>query len=626
MTNRTPTLPAPRSDKPSWLDFIERLGNKLPEPALLFLILTAVIIVASGITTSVNWRVPVMQPTIQLVPKLDAGGQPVLGPDGKPRQIPKLDERGKPIVTLVPKLGPDGRPTELTSRSLLTGEGVYWLLSSMVRNFTGLPALGLVFVSMLGIGLAEKFGLFSTLMRQLALLTPKKLLTPVVVFIGANSSVASDAGYIILPPLAAALYLAVGRSPIAGLAAAFAGVAGGFGGGLFPTAADGFLAGVATQAAHIIDPAYPAVNATHNLYFKIGSAIVVMLGGWFVTDRIIEPRLNRQAALDSRDTSALSDMALTGQERRGLAIAGVVAATVLAVFGAMIFSNGAPLNGIGMPELAGKGTVPATVEATFHPSDAAAAIPRERVIREGPAVTSADGTRAPAWIVEQRNKPVMAEPPSDRWAQVIVPMILLTFLLPGVAYGLVTRQLRTQADFIEALYCGIRSIVPVLAIAFFLGQFVNCFQYTGLDRMLAYSGGSLLVRADVPVPVLIVLFVMLVILGDFAMSGMLSKFGVLAPIFIPMFMMVGMSPELTTAAYRIGDSVVNIITPLNSYLLIILAVLQKYKKHAGLGSLISLMLPYSIALGVMWTAFLLVWYFTGAPLGFNAPLDYIPAK
>jgi aminobenzoyl-glutamate transport protein len=157
-----------------------------------------------------------------------------------------------------------------------------------------------------------------------------------------------------------------------------------------------------------------------------------------------------------------------------------------------------------------------------------------------------------------------------------------------------------------------------------MSQFVNYFAYTKLDRMLAYAGGGLLVQADLPVPLLLALFVLLVIVGDFALSGMLSKFGVMAPIFIPMFMFVGISPELTTAAYRIGDSVVNIITPLNSYLLIILAVLQKYKKDAGLGSLISLMLPYSVFFFIAWTGFLLIWYATGTDIGPGAHLHYAP--
>lgn len=561
----------------TWLDRIERIGNSLPEPALLFALLAAVVVVVSAVGMAAGWKVQPVTPKLVLAPQLDPVGQPVIDAAGKPQMVPKLDERGRPEVVLVGQIDKDGAPVELRPRSLLTSDGLYWMLSSMVRNFTGLPALGLVFVSMLGIGLAEKFGLFGALMRWLALMTPRRFLTPMIVLIGANASVASDAGYIILPPLAAALYLAVGRSPIAGLAAAFAGVAGGFGAGIFPTAADGFLAGVATQAAQIIDPMHRSVDATHNLYFKAASAVVIMFAGWFVTDRIVEPRLQRQMPVAGGDTSAITDLALKPVEKRGLAWAGAVALIVLAFFTCAVLIPGAPLYGSGQPTLA--------------------------------SGASAPGERA-----------------GERWSQVIVPMIFLTFLLPGMAYGIVTGVLRKQADFIDAIYHGIRTIVPVLAIAFFMGQFVNYFQYTGLDRMLAYAGGSLLVQADLPVPLLIILFVLLVVLGDFAMSGMLSKFGVLAPIFIPMFMMVGMSPELTTAAYRIGDSVVNIITPLNSYLLIILVALQKYKSNAGLGSLISLMLPYSIVFGLVWTAFLLAWYASGLPLGTDAPLHFVPGK
>jgi aminobenzoyl-glutamate transport protein len=286
--------------------------------------------------------------------------------------IPKIDEAtGRPDVTLVPQLGPDGAPVELVPRSLLTVEGIYWALSSMVRNFTGLPALGLVFVSMLGIGLAEKFGFFSALMRALALVTPKQFLTPVVVFIGANSSIASDAGYIILPPLAAALYMAVGRSPIAGLAAAFAGVAGGFGGGFFPTAADGFLAGEATRSAHIVDASYATVTALHNWYFKAGSAIVVMLAGWFVTDVLVEPRLLRQSKLDAAAEAAAErsaereaeSMGVSKAEARGLGLALATMAVVLGIFLAMIFVPGWPLHGPGATVLAGPLPIDASLEA-----------------------------------------------------------------------------------------------------------------------------------------------------------------------------------------------------------------------------------------------------------------------
>jgi aminobenzoyl-glutamate transport protein len=286
-------------------------------------------------------------------------------------------------------------------------------------------------------------------------------------------------------------------------------------------------------------------------------------------------------------------------------------AAVLAVFAALIWAPGSPLHGPGQPTLAnGRVLVQAPVEVAPAGTPAA----------EGAAVLA----REPLSVVAGAAPGRLVEAPGPRWSQVIVPMILLSFLLPGMVYGRMTGTLRTQADFVAALNHGIRSIVPVLVILFFLAQFVNYFAYSQMDRMLAYAGGSLLFDAALPIPLLIVLFVLVVVLGDFAMSGMLSKFGVLAPIFVPMFMIVGMSPELTTAAYRIGDSVVNIVTPLNSYMLIVLAVLQRYRPAAGLGTLISLMVPYSLALGVAWTALLVVWDFTGQPLGPTAPLSFAP--
>lgn len=595
--------------KRTLLDRIEWLGNKLPEPAVIFIILAAAVIVAAAVGDLVGWQVQPVRPSVVMVEQLDANNQPVIGADGKAVMVAKMDEDGR-VVT---ELKPTGAPIE--PRSLLNSDGIYWMLSSMLRNFTTLPALGLIFVAMLGIGLAEKFGFFSALMRAMALVTPAKLLTPAIVLIGANSSVASDAGYIILPPLAAALYLAVGRHPVAGLAAAFCGVAGGFGGGFFPTGGDGALTGFAQDAARVIDPEY-TVNILHNAFFKAGSAVVVMLAGWFVTDRIVEPRLVRTSPVvgaASEAAGGLSAMALTRSEKRGLAWAVAVNVVVVGVCVAMVLVPGMPLSGDGQPTLAnGRVIVQHAVEVL--PKDAAlpAGVPATDVL-----------AREPVQVYETPVRGQLVESPGQRWSHAIVPIIFIAFLLPGMVYGWVTGAMRSQRDFIEGIYHGIRSIVPVLAIAFFMGQFVAYFSYTRLDRMLAYAGGSLLVDADLPVPLLLALFVLLVVVGDFAISGMLSKFGIMAPIFIPMFMFVGISPELTTAAYRIGDSVVNIVTPLNSYLLIILVVLQKYKERAGLGSLMALMLPYSVVLFVVWTAFLLVWWMMGVPLGPGAPLNYV---
>jgi aminobenzoyl-glutamate transport protein len=591
------TLDAPPARRRSVLDWIEFLGNKLPEPALLFALLAAFVVALSALGAAMEWQVQPVKPTVVM--------QTVVAADGSATQTPKLDAKGVPVVDLVNSGAP------IQPQSLLTADGIYWMLSSALRNFAQMPALPLIFTAMLGIGLAEKFGFFSALMRAMALLTPRRLLTPAVVLLGATSSIASDAGYVILPPLAAALYLAMGRHPVAGMAAAFAGVAGGFGAGFFPNGSDGVLTGFAQDAARVIDPSY-TVSILHNYFFKVVSAFTVMLGGWFVTDRIIEPRLRR---LNPDDMQAAGDgtaqqMALTPRERRALrgALAAMLAG--IALLAALIFVPGMPLNGDGQPTLP-NGRVLTQQAVTL--------VPAGIELKEGAAVLA----KEPMQIVAE-GAPRLAESPGPRWSHVIVPMIFLLFLLPGVVFGVLNGGLRNQQDLADALNHGIRSIVPVLVMLFFLAQFVAYMGYSGLDRMLAYAGGSMLFDADLPIPLLIVAFVLVVVFGDFAMSGMLSKFGVLAPIFIPMFMIVGMSPELTTAAYRIGDSVVNIVTPLNSYLLIILAVFQKYRPKAGLGTLIALMVPYSIALGLLWTALLVVWYFTGAPLGPESPLHYVP--
>jgi aminobenzoyl-glutamate transport protein len=578
------------------LDWIEWLGNKLPEPAILFALLALAVVLVSALGSALDWQVQPVRPVVTT--------EAVAGADGSVQQVAKIDAEGRPEITLEPS----GAPIE--PRSLLSADGIYWMLSSALRNFTTQPALGLIFVAVLGIGIAEKLGFFAALMRFLAFLTPRRWLTPVVVFIGANSAVASDAGYIILPPLAAALFLAMGRHPIAGLAAAFCGVAGGFGGGVFPAGSDGALAGFAQDAARVVAPEY-TVNILHNWYFKVASALLVTAVGWFVTDRIVEPRLRRNAPVEGSDAAA-TDMRLDTGERRALGGAMAAMAAVGALIAAMILLPSMPLHGSGQPRL-----------------------PNDRVVAHIPVVVAPEGSpvtapahdvlaREPLVVTEAPQAGRLVENPGPRWSHVIVPLIFLLFAVPGVVYGAMTGALRGQKDLNEALNHGIRTLAPVLVMLFFLAQFTSYFSYSHLDRMMAYAGGTLLVAADLPVAVLLAAFVAVVIGGDFAMSGMLSKYGVLAPIFVPMFMLVGISPELTTAAYRIGDSVVNIVTPLNNYVPIIVAVLMKYRKDAGIGTLIALMVPYSLALGLAWTAFLLAWVAAGIPLGPEGPLWFVP--
>ncbi|MBK9519664.1 MAG: AbgT family transporter [Anaeromyxobacter sp.] len=566
----------------------------LPEPPILFATLALVVALVSGAGAALGWSVQPVRP--------ERVTQQVAGPDGAPRIEPVLRPDGRPEVTLVPA-GPPVAP-----RSLLSADGVYWALSSMLRNFTSLPALGLIFVAIIGIGVAERFGFFSALMRSLALRTPRPLLTPAVVLIGSSASVASDAGYVILPPLAAALYAAVGRHPVAGLAAAFAGVAGGFGAGFFPTGGDAALAGFAQEAARVVDPGY-TVTILHNAWFKAASAVVVTLAGWWVTDRVVEPRLRAAGPLPASVEAV--PLGVTAQEASALRRALLAMAAVLGLFAALIFVPGLPLHGPGQPTLP-SGRALAQVPVVVAPPDGAPPAGGAVLAREPLLVTAAPGGAR------------LVEPPGPRWSQVIVPLVFLAFLVPGAIYGRRTGALRTQKDLADALFHGVRSVVPVLVISFFMAQFVAWFAWSNLDRMLASAGGALLAQAHLPPWLLLALFVPVVVAGDFALSGMLSKFGALSPIFIPMFMLAGISPEATTAAYRVGDSVVNVVTPLNSYLLVVLAVLQKYRPAAGIGSLAALMLPYSAAFGLAWTALLMAWVVAGADLGPAAPILYLP--
>ncbi len=587
----------------SWLDVVEKLGNRIPEPALLFSLLALAVVVIAGIGDAAGWSVQPVKPVL-VEAGAEGGGRLVLEATGAP----------------------------LTVRPIADAEGLYWFLSSMLRNFASMPALPLIFVAMLGIGLAERFGFFSALMRGLALVTPAGWLTPVIIFIGTNSSVASDAGYIILPPLAAALFAAAGRHPVAGLAAAFAGVSGGFGAGFFPTGGDGVLAGFAQDAAHVVQPSY-GVTIVHNLYFKMASSVVVTLAGWWLTDRVVEPRLRRLFPVEVKadaDLPTASSMELNRGEVKALLCSLGLMGGLLALCVALVLVPGSPLHGNGQPLLPnGRALVSQAVKVSPEAqAPAAEAVSTASAAAQSgqPAASSVDAsrvlTRSPLEVVATSLPGRLVEPPGPRWSQAIVPIILATFLFPGMLYGWMTGRLRSQHELIQGLQHGIASIVPVLVTLFFLAQFVNLFAYTHLARMLAFAGGSLLFDANLPIPLLLVLFILVVILGDFAMSGMLSKFGVLAPIFIPMFMMVGISPELTTAAYRIGDSVVNVVTPLNSYVIIILAVYQKYRAGAGIGNLMTLMLPYSLAFGVVWAGLLLLWYGLGVPLGPGSSLSF----
>ena len=560
------------------LDLIERIGNKLPDPATLFLLGTVLIMVVSAVVTSAGVEVRQKKPV------------PIVQDDGT--QIVEWQETG--VI--------------LHSESLLTREGIHWAIESLVDNFMGFAPLGIVLVGMLGIGIAERTGLIQALLKAFMLIVPARLLTPAMVFVGIMSSMTLDAGYVVLPPLAAALYRAVGRPPLAGLAAVFAGVAAGFNANLFVTGLDPMLAQMSTDGAQVIDPDY-VVAATSNWGFMAASTFVITLTGWFVTTFFVERRLMAKPVDEGGPVTPTSDdleaQQLTSEEKRGMTAAFGAFAAVFALVLAMIFVPGAPLYDYSMPDPSPTATEGATILAEIW-------------------TPATDDAQPPANAHVDGDLTLIPGPPFPRWVDTIVPLLFFIFIVPALTYGVVVRKIRNDKDVAVMFIESMKAMAPIIVLAFFAAQFIEHFSYSGLDRMLALAGGQFLGQANMPIALLLILFIALTIVFNLFVGSMSAKYLMFAPIFVPMFMMAGISPELTQAAYRIGDSVSNIVTPLNAYLVIILVFMRQFVPKAGMGTLISTMLPYTVVFSIVWTIMLLVWVQLGIPLGPGGPVEYVP--
>ena len=559
------------------LDFVEWLGNKLPDPAMLFVIGAFLVMFLSAVGHSAGWAVQPMKLEILTAPVLDAAGVQVLDADGVPQVAPLLDEEGRPQTKLVEDYSLNGGDP-FTSRSLLSADGLYYAVSSMVDNFVNFPPLGVVLVGMLGIGLAEKTGFIGTLLKAVMLVVPKNLLTPAMIFLGIMSSLGTDAGYIVLPPVAAALYKSVGRSPMAGIAAVFAGVAAGFNANLLVTSLDPLLSQLSTAGAQSVDADY-AVSPAANWWFMIASTFVITLAGWAASAWFVERRFATKSPEDGGpsliDSAELENQRITRPQWWGLAwaIVTIVIATGLVL--ACTIIPGWPLNDDRGPI----GALAGMVRKADH---------------------------------------------FDRWVEAIVPLLFILFILPGLVYGLATGSIRKSADAAKLLVESMAGMAPIIVLSFFAAQFIEYFKYSNLDKMLAYTGGTALAESGLSPSTLIVAFILLTGVFNLFIGSMSAKYAMFAPIFVPMFMLVGISPELTQCAYRIGDSVTNVITPLNAYLVIILVVMQKYAPKAGMGTLISTMLPYTLVFTLVWVVMLIVWMALGIDLGPDGPLEFVP--
>jgi len=579
-----PDPPARRGALAVVLDGVERIGNALPDPIVLFAAGAVLVLALSHVGSELGWRVdkPVAVPEVVTV--IDSGtGEPIevvrttlegrrpvldVGPDGEPRRAPVTE----PVVRdgkLVIARGSE----QVEVRSLLDREGAKWVLDNLVGNFTGFHPLGVVLVAMLGIGVAEKTGLIGAVLKAMMKLTPPSLLNPAMVGVGVLSSLAADAGYVVLPPVAALLYKAVGRSPLAGIAAVFAGVAAGFSANLVITSLDPLLGGLSTIGAQLLDPAYE-VLPTANWYFMIVSTFLLTLVGWFVTARFVEPRFAGKPP-DEGGPAPVTDeeraaAVLGAHEIRAMGIAAVVGAVALVLSLALIFVPGAPL---------------------WAPADAA-----------------------------------------PRWGGAVVPILFFVFLVMGIAYGVATDALRTatgasrrDTGLARLMASTMADMGPYVVLAFFAAQFVEFFNHSNLGVLLAIQGGELLASLPLPPQVLMAAFILVTMLGNLFIGSASAKYAFFAPVFVPMFMQVGISPELVQAAYRVGDSCSNIITPLNPYFVVVLVFVQRYVPKAGLGTLVSMMLPYALFFWIAWTIVLLAWMTLGVPLGPGGPVTYDPA-
>lgn len=502
------------------LNKVEVIGNKLPDPAVLFAGLLVIIWILSLIFSFISF-----------------------------------DE-------VHPLTG-----EQLQVNNLLAPDALAEFLATMVTTFTSFAPLGIVLVAMLGVGVAERSGFINVAIKLMLNVTPAKLLTPALILVAIISHTAVDAGYVLVIPLGGIIFYAAGRHPLAGIAAAFAGVSGGFSANFVPSALDPMLMGFTEAGAQLLDPAV-ALTPLNNWYFTSASCLVVILVGWYLTDKIIEPRLkNTKVDGDKDEIPTFEEVG--PRERKAFYIASGVMGLLLVLLIAALVPEGSALRDAETGSL---------------------------------AVASA---------------PVM---------QSIVALIFLFFVIPGIVYGFASGTFKSSKDVIMAMSKAMEGMAYYIVMAFFCALFIRAFGDSNLGTLLSVKGANVLLAVDMPIALTIIGFILVVGFINLFIGSASAKWALIAPIFVPMFMQLGVSPDLTQAAYRVGDSVTSIITPLLPYFPLVVVYCQRYVKGTGIGTLVSLMLPYSICLLILWTIFFLIYWFvgvqTGLPLGPGATYTY----
>jgi aminobenzoyl-glutamate transport protein len=533
---------APKSTMQKILDVVERVGNKVPHPAIIFLILIAIVVVLSAVLELAGTRVSyeVIVPEAQKAEKTTA-------PDASSYDMgtmvayQAIDEHKAKIET-----------RSVAARSLLTTDGIRFIYSSLIPSFMGFTAVGLMIVAIVGAGVAEESGLVKALIRKLVIISPRWALIYILSFVGILSSVAADAGYLVLIPLGGVAFLSIGRHPLAGLALGFAAVASAFTVNMLIKPLDAVLVEFTNDAIRLVDP-NKSIGLTSNLWFSIASVVFLTFIVAFVTERLIEPRLGKYKGEKPAEEGA----ALSADESRGLRYAGLGLVGVLVVFALLTLPPGAPLRNPDTGELVG-------------------------------------------------NSPFMNG---------LIALIMVMFLATGASYGFGAKTMKSATDIIKAIEKSLSGMGGLIFLFLIISQFVAYFNYSNIGTILALKMSDGLKSANIGPFWLLIGFIVVVVIIDFLITGAIAKWAIFAPIFVPLLLKLGVDPEAVLAAYRVGDSPVNAITPLNAYFALVVGFAQKYDKNAGVGTVVSLMLPYVVIMLVLWTLLFAIWYLLGLPWG-----------
>jgi aminobenzoyl-glutamate transport protein len=526
------------------LDGIERVGNKVPHPAIIFLGLIGLVILLSAVLAAFDVSVTY---DVAVGPPLVAEEEYVGGSVVPEVNVPPAEYVDEDIQIV----------QETTSiRSLLGGDGIRFIFSSFVNNFASFSVVAVVFIAMIGVGVSEEAGLMAALIRKLVKVSPPKTLAFIIVLVGGLSSIATDAGYLILIPLGAAAFLSVGRHPLAGIAAAYAGVSAAFAVNVLITPLDGLLTEVTNEAIHLVDPDR-SIDLTANLWFSIVSTIFVAVVITFIVQRITEPGLGRYTG----DVAPIDEDEVPPGEARGLRFATYGALATVAVIALLTVLPDAPL-------------------------------------------------RNPETGDIFNNSPLMDG---------LIFIITLVFLVAGVCFGVGAKTITSSVDVINAIVKTFAGLSGLIFLLLLISQFIAFFNFSNIPTVVAVEMADWLEGADIGALWLLIGFIFVILVLDLIIPGALPKWAIFAPIFVPLFLRLDVAPQTVLAAYRLGDSPMNVITPLMVYLPFIVLVAQRYKKDAGLGTIISLMLPYTVIVLVTWLIFFVVWYLLGIPMGPGYP-------